>query len=304
MSRDAHVRLAHAALHPDRRGALIQRHGSAQAVLAALERGRIEAPEAARRAAAIPANDRYALAIRAGYRILVRGDEDYPVDLGLLPDAPDVLFCRGAIPAHPRVAVVGTRRCTAYGREVAADFGGALAAAGVVVVSGLAYGVDEAAHRGTVGAAGAGVAVLGCGIDRLYPASNAGLGTDLLEHGGAIVSEYPPGIRPSGWRFPPRNRIISGLSAVVVVVEAAATGGALITARYALAHGRAVFAVPGDVDRPSSEGTNRLIRDGAWPVFDAPDLLESIERVVSLERMAAEAPADAIGMEILEPDRK
>ncbi len=289
MSRDAHVRLAHAALHPDRKRSLLERYGSPGAVLAGIQRGRISVPPAARDAAAVPLSARYEMASRLGYRLLVNGDEAYPTGLGLLPDAPDVLFWKGTVPERLGVAVVGTRRCTTYGREVAVDFGAALAKAGAYVVSGLAYGIDEAAHRGTVAAGGTGVAVLGCGIDRWYPRTSADLGARVLELGGAIVSEYPPGIRPSGWRFPPRNRIISGLSAVVVVIEAAATGGALITARYALAQGREVFAVPGDVDRRSSEGTNRLIRDGAWPVFDAADLIESAGRVAEI---GLGAPAD------------
>jgi DNA processing protein len=133
-----------------------------------------------------------------------------------------------------------------------------------------------------VSAAGVGVAVLGCGIDVTYPREHRRLGEQILEAGGAIVSEYPPGSRPDAWKFPPRNRIIAGLSAAVVVVEAAKTGGALITAVKAAEYGIPVFAMPGDVDRRTSEGTNRLIRDGAFPVLDPDDLIEELDLVYGL----------------------
>lgn len=281
MSRNAHIELAHVAMHPDRRKMLLDKHGSPQSVLRRIRTGNIVVPDEARAAADVPAEARIEMAHEMGYTMVVRGDVGYPSFMARLPDAPDVLFCKGVIPRRAGVAVVGTRRCTTYGKDLAFDFGSTVARAGWVVVSGLAYGIDEAAHHGTVSVGGIGTAVLGSGIDHWYPRRNAQLGRKLIEGGGAVISEYPPGIRPAGWRFPPRNRIISALSAVTVVVEAAATGGALITARYAVAHGREVFAVPGDVDRPTSEGTNRLIRDGAWPVFGCDDLVESIERIMA-----------------------
>ncbi len=148
------------------------------------------------------------------------------------------------------------------------------------MISGLARGIDGAAHRGVVAAGGVGVAVLGNGLDISYPPEHADLESDLVAGGGAIVTEYSPGTPPEGWRFPPRNRIISGLASAVVVVEAAAKGGALITANYALEHGRPVFAVPGDVRRSTSEGCNRLIRDGAHPVLDPEDLIEELSLVL------------------------
>ncbi len=178
------------------------------------------------------------------------------------------------------MAVVGSRRATRYGLSLSRSFGSVLGRHGWPVVSGLARGIDGAAHRGTVESAAAGVAVLGCGIDRWYPVEHSDLGARLLECGGAVVSEYPPGTPPNGWRFPPRNRIIAGLSSVVVVVEAAAQGGALITARAALEHGVDVFTVPGDLERPTSEGCNLLIRDGAWPIMGVDDLVESVERIM------------------------
>jgi DNA processing protein len=187
---------------------------------------------------------------------------------------------RGALPSEPGVAVVGTRRATRYGLELARQMGGAIARAGWTVVSGLARGVDGAAHRGTLEAGGKGVAVLGSGIDVWYPPEHARLGEQLVTAGGAVISEYPPGSRPDAWRFPRRNRIISGLARAVVVVEAADKGGALITARLAAEQGREVFAVPGDVNRRTSVGTNLLIRDGAVPVLGADDLIEALSLVL------------------------
>ena len=162
--------------------------------------------------------------------------------------------------------------------------GRAVAGAGWVVVSGLARGIDGSAHRGCLDGGGPGIAVLGCGIDVWYPPEHQALGEDLAKE-GAVVSEYPPGTRPEPWRFPARNRIISGLSAAVVVVEAAEKGGALITARLAAEQGREVFAVPGDVDRKTSVGTNLLIRDGAVPVLGAGDLVEALSLVLGPPRV-------------------
>jgi DNA processing protein len=151
-----------------------------------------------------------------------------------------------------------------------------VAAAGWPVISGLARGIDGAAHIGCLDAGGIGVAVLGCGVDVAYPPEHGRLGARLLESGGAVVSEYAPGAPPEAWRFPPRNRIISGLTLVVVVVEAGVKGGALITAARGLEQGRLVLAVPGDIGRATSRGTNLLIRDGAHPVLDVDDLLTSL----------------------------
>ena len=151
-------------------------------------------------------------------------------------------------------------------------------------MSGLARGIDAEAHLGTVDAGGPGVAVLGSGSNVVYPAENRGLHDRLIEDGGAVVTEYPPGTPPEPWRFPPRNRIIAGLSAAVVVVEAAVKGGALITAAAALDQGKAVLAVPGDVGRPASEGCNLLIRDGAVPVLGPDDLVEAVSLIVGPPR--------------------
>jgi DNA processing protein len=200
-----------------------------------------------------------------------------PPRLSALPDAPPWLFVRGELPEGPMIAVVGSRRATRYGLQLAVEIGRRLGQAGWPVVSGLALGVDAAAHRGCLEAGGHAIAVLGSGIDVWYPRSNRTLGNAILDQGGAVISEFGPGVAPEPWRFPYRNRIISGLSSVVIVVEAAVRSGALITANLATAHGREVIAVPGDIDRPTSAGCNLLIRDGAHPLVDLDELLELLE---------------------------
>ena len=180
----------------------------------------------------------------------------------------------------PAVAVVGTRTCTKYGLDLARAFGAALTRSGWTVVSGLARGIDAAAHWGTVEALGAAVAVLGNGIDVVYPRENGRLRRTIVESGGALVSEYAAGTPPDRWRFPARNRLIAAMSSAVVVVEAGERGGALITARLAAEIGRPVLVVPGDVDRPASVGCNQLIRDGAHPVLGELDLITELELLV------------------------
>jgi DNA processing protein len=175
--------------------------------------------------------------------------------------------------ARPAVAVVGARACSAYGAQVARRLGRELAAAGLVVVSGLARGIDGEAHRGTLEAGGLTIAVLGCGIDRDYPATHAELACRIRER-GLVVSEYEPGVEPAPWRFPARNRIIAGLSAATVVVEARERSGALITADLALEEGRDVLAVPGEITSLLSAGTNALLKLGAAPCTCAQDVLE------------------------------
>jgi DNA processing protein len=193
---------------------------------------------------------------------------------------PPPIWVIGELLAAPGVAVVGTRRCTRYGIDLAESFGASIGRAGWTTVSGLARGIDTAAHRGCLRLTGHAVAVLGSGIDQCYPRENRPMYDEIVTTGGAIVSEYPSGTPPDRWRFPARNRIIAAMSAAVVVVEAAATGGALITARLGAELGRPVFAVPGDVDRTTSEGCNRLIRDGAHPVFGSSDLLEELSLII------------------------
>lgn len=278
MSGDHDLRLAYVGMHPTRRRTLIERYGSSKAVISRIKRGSERVPDHARLAAEVPAAERRRQLGSMGIRVVMK--EDMPPHLAELPDSPDLLFVRGELPSQPGVAVVGSRKASAYGLRLAEEFGAAIAAAGWPVVSGLAKGIDGAAHSGSVKSSGVTIAVLGNGVDRWYPAAHKSLGKSILGGGGAVVSEYPPGTPPSGWRFPPRNRIISGLSALTVVVEAASRGGALITARAAIDHGREVLAVPGDVDRVTSEGCNLLIRDGAIPVLGPEDLVEAVSLVL------------------------
>lgn len=275
----ARLQIAFGGLHPDRVRGLLAEYGPGGAQHR-LTSGSIRTTARVRQAVAVPAEVRLAELARCGIDVVWRGDSGYPEMLSVLPDAPDLLFVRGSIPQLPGVAVVGTRRCTSYGSGIAEAYGRAIAGAGWPVVSGLARGIDGSAHRGTVDAQGCGVAVLGSGIDVMYPREHGRLAQDLIRHGGAVVSESPPGTPPEAWRFPPRNRIISGLAGAVVVVEATVKGGARITAEAALVHGRQVFAVPGDIGRATSAGCNLLIRDGAFPVHDPDDLLESLELVL------------------------
>lgn len=228
-----------------------------------------------------------------GHRLIKKTSAEYPVGLGDLEDPPS-LFVEGKIGEMPGVAVVGTRRCTRYGIDLAEAFGVAIARSGWTTVSGLARGIDAAAHRGCLRDGGHAVAVLGSGIDVCYPEENRPILDEILAEGGAVVSEYPPGTPPDRWRFPARNRIIAAMSSAVVVVEAAKTGGALITARLAAEIGRPVFAVPGDVDRPASEGCNLLIRDGANPVLGASDLIEELSLILGppARDMVRESEAD------------
>jgi DNA processing protein len=206
-------------------------------------------------------------------------DPLFPERLGAIFDPPPALYLRGdgepALLARRAVAVVGARSCSPYGAHVARRLGRELAAAGLVVVSGLARGVDGEAHRGALEAGGTTVAVLGCGIDRDYPASHAQL-SRRIEERGLVVSEYEPGVEPAPWRFPARNRIIAGLCEAVVVVEARERSGALITADFGLDEGRDVFAVPGEITSALSAGTNALLKVGATPLTSPKDVFEAL----------------------------
>jgi DNA processing protein len=214
-----------------------------------------------------------------GLRWLARSDPAFPDRLRAIHDPPPGLFLRGRAEAEllsrPAVAVVGARSCTDYGAHVARELARAVAAANVVVVSGLARGIDGWAHRGALEAGGSTVAVLGCGVDRDYPRAHAQLAAHVADT-GLIVSEYPPGVAPAPWRFPARNRIVAGLTLGTVVVEARERSGALITADLALEEGREVLSVPGEITSGLSHGTNALLRTGAVPVTCADDVLEAI----------------------------
>ena len=213
-----------------------------------------------------------------GHHFLPRSSPDFPPLLRAIHDPPAGLFLRGgsepAILSGPAVGVGGARASSGYGASVARSLGRELAAAGLVVVSGLARGIDAEAHRGALEASGATVAVLGCGIDRDYPAAHAELARRVADT-GLIVSEYAPGVEPAPWRFPARNRIVAGLCAATVVVEARERSGALITADLALEEGREVFAVPGEITSSLSAGTNALLKLGAAPLTSAADVLAS-----------------------------
>lgn len=223
--------------------------------------------------------------------LLSPGTEGYPPGLMDLEKPPRV-YLRGSVLSGVCVAVVGTRRCTRYGLEIAGSIGRRIATAGWVTVSGLARGIDAAAHRGTVEAGGRGVAVLGSGLDHIYPPENTHLAEQLVELGGAIMSEYPGATPPDRWRFPARNRLIAALSLAVVVVESRLAGGAQITAVLAAEMGRPVFAVPGDIGREASEGTNQLIRDGAIPIFGAEDLIAELSLLTGTVAAGSLASSD------------
>lgn len=210
-----------------------------------------------------------------GWRWCFAGEPDFPANLATVGDPPLGLFVRGTFPGGPAVALVGARRASAYGREVAEWFGQELARAGVNVVSGMARGVDAAAHRGALAAGGPTTAVWGSGPDRTYPPEHEQLAAEIADH-GALVSEYPPGSPPLAHHFPERNRIIAGLAQAIVVVEADVRSGALITARLALDEGREVLAVPGSVFAPLSTGPNGLLRSGAAPALAVADILDVI----------------------------
>ncbi len=201
----------------------------------------------------------------------------FPPLLRAIFDPPPRLYLRGEaqddVLAKPAVSIVGARACSPYGAQVARRLGRELAAAGLVVVSGLARGIDGEAHRGALEAGGLTVAILGCGIDRDYPAAHAELARKIRER-GLVVSEYEPGVEPAPWRFPARNRVIAGLGAATVVVEARERSGALITADLALEEGRDVLAVPGEITSSLSAGTNALLKLGAAPCTCADDVLE------------------------------
>jgi len=205
------------------------------------------------------------------------GMAQYPALLKEIKGYPRELFCIGdtALLQKRCVAVVGSRRTNSYGRSVAVKISKSIASAGLVVVSGMASGIDTCAHRGALDAQGGTIAVLGCGIDICYPAENGGLKKEI-EQKGLIVSEYGPGMKPKKYFFPQRNRIISGLSEVTVVAQAGNSSGALITADLAGEQGREVCAVPGNIDSSYNMGSNKLIRDGAFPLLNPADILDML----------------------------
>ena len=227
--------------------------------------------------------------------VLTWEDDAYPSLLKQIYAPPPVLYVRGTLSIDDEwaVGVVGTRRATSYGKQVARMLGADLARSNVTVVSGLARGIDGIAHQAALDAGGRTIAVMACGLDQVYPPEHRKLAQAIVEN-GALVSDYPLGTRPEARNFPPRNRIISGLSLGVVVVEAGRRSGALITAEFALEQGREVFAVPGNIVSRTSVGSNRLIRDGARMVLGVQDILEELNLTMIEHQAEARAflPAD------------
>lgn len=234
---------------------------------------------------------------KLGITVLTWDDSGYPKRLKEVSPSPPVLYLKGDI--HPdddwAVAVVGTRRISSYGRQVVARIATRLAQAGITVVSGLARGVDGVAHKTALEQGGRSLAVLGSGVDRIYPPEHRTLAAQIVAQ-GALISDYPPGTAPEASNFPPRNRIISGLSMATVIVEAGERSGALITAEFAAEQGREVFAVPGSILAPQSKGTNRLIQEGARVLLDPQEILEVLDLTRVTEQSAARMvlPANAI----------
>jgi len=229
-------------------------------------------------------------------------DESYPARLREIDQPPPVLYVRGEyLPDDVfAVAIVGTRKVTPYGRQITEEIASFLAANGITIVSGLARGVDAIAHQSALKAGGRTIAILGSGVDKIYPPEHRGLAEQMMQR-GAIISDYAVSTPPDASNFPPRNRIISGLSLAVVVIEAAETSGALITAEFAAEQGREVFAVPGSILAPQSKGTNRLIQKGAQPLLTPADLMQALDLTRVGEQKAARKimPADETEARVL-----
>jgi DNA processing protein len=298
------IRLTKAGVRPLRLHTLLQCLGTPEAILGATAAQLVAASgialSAAERLLAMaedPCETDLAAMERLAVRLVPWSDEQYPPLLREIADPPCALYVRGELRPEDRVAVavVGTRVASGYGRTVAALLSADLVRAGVTVVSGLAVGIDTAAHRGALAAGGRSLAVLGCGIDVRYPAGNARL-RDEIAGSGALVSEFPMGSGPEPWRFPARNRIVSGLSLGTVVVEGDIKSGALITAEFATEQGREVFAVPGDIRAAVARGPHRLIQDGAKLVHDVADILVELRLAGDPRRTAAPAHPSEVGL--------
>ncbi len=241
-----------------------------------------------------------------GVTVLTPAEKEYPKSLLSLRDAPMVLYSVGELPDFDNslcCAVVGTRDMSEYGKSMAYSLGRGLVSGGACLVSGLALGIDGMAMAGAVDAGGPSVAVLGCGIDVVYPKQHEALLRRVIEN-GAVITEYAPGVSPDGWHFPVRNRIISGLCQAVCVVEGRMKSGSLITARHALYQGRAIYAVPGRVGDPGADGTNFLIKQGAHPLTEAEDVLSAYEFIyphtirtaTSVNRAEADSAEERFGI--------
>ncbi len=247
-------------------------------------------------------SDEYNLGQRLGVEIITAAQEIFPAQLRDIPGAPVVLYVKGEAAAlnAAGVGMVGSRVCSYYGQKTAKDFAAFFARAGLSVISGMARGIDTAAHRGALDAGGKTIAVLGCGLKNIYPRENQELMEQIIRH-GAVVSEFPLNTPPLKVNFPQRNRIISGLGAAVVIIEAAEKSGALITTDFALEQGRDVFAVPANVDYETAKGSNRLLKDGAKVALAPSDVLEELhdrlEFIFPAEAAAPEGPRVSLSEE-------
>jgi len=282
---------------------LLHEHGSAAAALEALPK--VAADAGVRKYNLFPesqARRELAAGKRAGARLICHSDRHYPASLREIPDAPPLLWARGdlELPARPMIAIVGARNASSLGLRMATRLAATLAEAGLAIASGLARGVDTAAHKASL--ASGTVAVVAGGVDVVYPSENARLMGDVAE-GGLILSEMPPGLKPQARHFPKRNRIISGIARAVVVVEAGARSGSLITARGALDQGREVMAVPGHPLDARASGCNMLIRDGALLVRGADDVLEALGEM-PLARSERQITAPPVASETGAPGRR
>ena len=278
------VRLQLCGLAPAPLVALLRAFGTPSAIFAttSARRRAVVPPGVATQVEAGPDPERLAATLAwlagSGHSLMAWDDADYPRALLEIGDPPPVLYCIGnrALLGRPAFAIVGSRNASAQGEADAQAFAAALSAAGLTIVSGLAQGIDAAAHRGGLAATGSSIAVVGTGLDRVYPAANRDLAQALAAN-GLLLSEFAPGTPPLKQNFPRRNRLVSGLSLGVLVVEASLSSGSLITARQAAEQGREVFALPGSIHSPLSKGCHRLIRDGAKLVETAQDILDELK---------------------------
>jgi DNA processing protein len=237
-----------------------------------------------------------------GIKILTWADGEYPNRLREIDQPPPILYIRGEYLQDDvfAVAIVGTRKVTAYGRQVTEEIASFVAMNGITVISGLARGVDAIAHQTALKVGGRTIGILGSGVDKIYPPEHRALAEQMMER-GAIISDYAVGTPPDASNFPPRNRIISGLSLAVVVIEAAETSGALITAEFAAEQGREIFAVPGSILAPQSKGTNKLIQNGALPLLTPDDLMQALDLTRIGEHKSARKilPSDEVEAKVL-----
>ncbi len=302
LARRAALSWARGSVTPQRLWPVLRARGGVEGVLSSEEEdlsaflGSRERARAVLRAGDDAEADRWAARVEAaGVRLVTAFDPEYPAALVEIADPPFLLFALGRLERLrlPAIAIVGSRDASRYGRDVAARLAREIAGAGVTVVSGFARGVDAAAHEAALEGPGGTIAVLGCGVDVDYPREHRRL-KERLAADHLLLSEYPPGTEPRPQNFPIRNRVIAGLSAGIVVVEASRRSGSLITARLAADFGRDVFAVPGSVFSPTSEGTHALLKDGAILCRGAEDVLAELFPSVGRPRAAAAAPSVAV----------